>query len=70
MQLFKLLLICALGLMTLNACERQKQASSEVGAIPKQIIEKATNDINAATNISAQRLEAVESLDVHQDQAK
>ena len=43
----KLLAILA-TLLLLSACEQQKQASSEVGAVPKQILDKATNDINAA----------------------
>lgn len=65
--MLKLLLICALGLMTLNACEKQKRASAEVGAKPKQMIDKAANDINAATAASAQRLQAIEHLDASQD---
>jgi hypothetical protein len=47
--------------MTLTACEKEKQASAEVGAIPKQIIDKATNDINNATALNAEKLKAAES---------
>ena len=45
---------------TLTACEKQKQASAEVGAIPKQIIDKATNDINNAAALAAEQLKATE----------
>jgi len=58
--LFKLLLLCALCVTTLTACEKQKQASAEVGAIPKQIIDKATNDINNAAALAAEQLKATE----------
>ena len=47
--------------MTFTACEKQKQASAEVGAIPKQIIDKATNDINKAAELEAERLKAAEA---------
>jgi hypothetical protein len=53
--MFKLLAICAIFAATLSACEQQKQASSEVGAIPKTIIDKATNDINAAEVLAAEQ---------------
>ena len=47
--MIKFLLVCVhYGSFTLSACEQQKQASAEVGAIPKTNIDKATNDINAA----------------------
>jgi hypothetical protein len=47
--------------MTFTACEKQKQASAEVGAIPKEIIDKATNDINKATELAAEKLKAGET---------
>ena len=50
--------ICA---FTLVACEQQKQASAEVGAMPKQILDKATNDINAAEALAAENQKALES---------
>lgn len=59
--MFKLLLLCAVCAMTLTACEKEKQASAKVGAIPKQIIDKATNDINNATVLAAEKLKAAES---------
>jgi hypothetical protein len=52
--LFKLLLVCTILATALTACEKQKQASAEVGAIPKQIIDKATNDINNAQALAAE----------------
>ncbi len=62
--MFKFWLFCALSLLSLNACEKQKQASAEVGAVPKQILDKATSDINAASAIAEERLKAVERLDL------
>ncbi len=59
--MFKLLLVCAIFIMTFAACEKQKQASAEVGAIPKQILDKATNDINKASELEAERLKATEA---------
>ncbi|MDP3678838.1 MAG: hypothetical protein Q8R23_07095 [Methylotenera sp.] len=59
--MFKLLLLCAICAITFTACEQQKQASAEVGAIPKQIIDKATNDINNAEALAAEKLKAVDS---------
>lgn len=56
----KLLAILA-TLLLLSACEQQKQASSEVGAVPKQILDKATNDINAAQALAAEKMKAAES---------
>ena len=52
--------ICA---FTLTACEQQKQASAEVGAIPKTIIDKATNDINAAEALATENAKALENAD-------
>jgi outer membrane protein assembly factor BamD (BamD/ComL family) len=68
--LFKLLLVCAVLAVTLSACEKEKQASAEVGAIPKQIIDKATNDINNAEALNAEKLKAVESADLPADVEK
>lgn len=55
------MLVCAVCLLTLNACEKEKQASAEIGAKPKQIIDKVTNDINAATVLEAEKLQVIES---------
>lgn len=68
--MFKLLLVCAICIVTLTACEKQKQASAEVGAIPKQIIDKATNDINKAEALAADQLKAAESVDTPADVGK
>lgn len=62
-NVFKLLLVCAVCAIILTACEQQKQASAEVGAIPKQIIDKATNDISKAEALAAEQLKAVENID-------
>ena len=68
--MFKLLLVCALCVMTFTACEKQKQASAEVGAVPKQIIDKATTDINKAEALAADQLKAAESVDTPADVGK
>ena len=44
--------------------EQQKQASAEVGAIPKTILDKATNDINAAEALAAEQAKTLESIEV------
>ncbi|HYN54007.1 MAG TPA: hypothetical protein VES38_04810 [Methylotenera sp.] len=59
--MYKLLLLCAICTITLTACEKQKQASAEVGAIPKQIIDKATNDIHNAEVLATEKLKAAEN---------
>ncbi len=62
----KLLTILA-TLFLLTACEQQKQASAEVGVIPKQILDKATNDINNAAAVAAEQAKAAENLDAPAD---
>ena len=59
--MFKLLFTSALCVIALSACEKQKEASAAVGAVPKQIIDKATKDVNNAAAISDRQLKAVES---------
>ena len=68
--MYKNLLICAICTFLLVACEQQKQASAEVGAIPKAIIDNATNDIKAAEVLVEQNQKALESLDAPADLAK
>lgn len=68
--MIKLLILCALCVMTFTACEKQKQASAEVGAVPKQIIDKATTDINKAEALAAEQLKAAESVDTPADVGK
>ena len=69
-MMYKYLLICAIGAFTLTACEQQKQASAEVGAIPKTIIDKATNDINAAQALAAENQKALEDIEAPADAEK
>ena len=68
--MFKLLAICALCAVTLSACEQQKQASAEVGAIPKTILDKAKNDINAAQALEAEKAKALENIEAPTDAGK
>jgi hypothetical protein len=65
----KLLVIFA-TLALLSACEQQKLASAEVGAIPKQILDKATNDINNAAAVAAEQAKAAENVDAPADAEK
>ena len=66
----KYLLICAICAFTLPACEQQKQASADVGAIPKTILDKATNDIKAVETLAAEKMQAIESSDVPAEDSK
>jgi hypothetical protein len=54
-------------LLLLSACEQQKQASAEVGAIPKTIIDKATTDINNAGALAAEKQKEIENVDAPSD---
>ena len=56
-------MICMIVITSLAACEKQKQASAEVGAVPKQILDKATQDINAAQKIAEDNMKAMENVD-------
>jgi hypothetical protein len=66
----KCIFICALFAFALSACEQQKQASSEIGAIPKTIIDKATNDINAAQALAAEQAKALENIEAPAESEK
>jgi len=66
----KLLLVCALCVVTLSACEKQKQASAEVGAMPKQMMDKATNDLNNAQALEAEQRKVLENVDAPADVGK
>lgn len=68
--MYKLSLVGALLALTLTACEQQKQASAEVGAIPKTIIDKATKDINAAQALVDEKQKALENVDAPADAGK
>jgi hypothetical protein len=61
--MLKLFAICTAFAITLSACEQQKQASAEVGAIPKEILDKAKNDINAAEALAADQAKALENIE-------
>lgn len=68
--MLKLLLFCAFCAFTLSACEKQKQASAEVVAVPKQIMNKATNDLNNALALEAENRKALENVDAPAETAK
>ncbi len=61
--MLKLLLVCTVCAVTLTACEKQKQASAEVGAIPKTIMDKTTNDLNNAQALEVEQRKALENVD-------
>ena len=66
----KLLLVCASCSVMLSACEKQKQASAEVGAVPKSIMDKATSDLNNAQALEAEQRRALENVDAPADAGK
>ncbi|MDZ4141608.1 MAG: hypothetical protein U1C48_06320 [Methylotenera sp.] len=68
--MFKLLLVCTLCAITFTACEKQKQAATEVGAIPKQMMDKATEDLNNAQAPAAERLKSADSIDAPENVEK
>jgi len=68
--MFKMFCISILCALTLSACEQQKQASAEVGAVPKTILDKTNNDINAAQALDAEKTKALENIEAPTDEAK
>ena len=68
--MLKLLLVFALCAVTLTACEKQKQASAEVGATPKTVIDKTNNDLNKAQTLEAEQRKALENVDAPADADK
>ena len=64
------LIVILVSFLLLSACEQQKQASAEVGAVPKQILDKATNDINNAAAVAAEQAKAAENADAPADTEK
>lgn len=68
--MFKLLLVCALCAVTLSACEKQKQASAEVGIVPKTIMDRATNDLSNAQTLETEQRKALENADVPENTKK
>ena len=68
--ILKLLLFCTFCAFTLSACEKQKQASAEVDAVPKQIMNKASNDLNKAQALEAEKRKTLENVDAPADAGK
>ena len=65
--MFKLMTIFVVFALTLTACGQQKQASAEVGAAPKQMMDKANNDLNNAQALEAEQRKALENVDAPAD---
>lgn len=61
--MFKPLFICTMLALILIACEKQKEASAEIGAIPKNILDKAQTDINHATELATEQLKSADNID-------
>jgi len=61
--MIKILWICAILTLSISACEQQKQASAEVGAVPKTIMDKAKNDLNNAEALAGEQRKALENVD-------
>ena len=68
--MLKLLLVFALCALTLTACDKQKQASAEVGAIPNTVIDKTNKDLNKAQTLEAEQRKALENVDAPADADK
>ena len=68
--MLKLLLVCALCADILSACEKQKQASAEVGAAPKQMMDKASSNLSKAQALEAEQRKALENVDAPADAEK
>ena len=61
--MFKYWMTGLLFIACLSACEKQKKASADVGAVPKQMLDKATADINKAQAIADENMKALQNLD-------
>ena len=68
--MLRLLLVFALCATALTACEQQKKASAEVGAIPKTIMDKTNKDLNKAQTLEAEQRKALENVDAPADADK
>jgi hypothetical protein len=57
-------LIAALALLTgLMACEEQKQTARNLGAMPKQTLDKTRTDLDKAAAEAGERLKRAEEAD-------
>jgi hypothetical protein len=54
-QVNNLLFYAALCIFSLTGCEKEQPEATTMGSVPKEIIGKATNDIDKATEIAAER---------------
>ena len=68
--MFKCLAIFIFLALTLSACEQQKQASAEVGAIPKEILDKAKSEISAAEAAADEQAKALENIETPEEAEK
>jgi hypothetical protein len=66
----KLLPLFILFALSLSACEQQQQGSRDVGAKPKEMIDKVTNDLNAAQELANDKMKGAESEEALEDSRK
>ena len=66
--MFKLASFCIFCALSLSACEQQKQAAAEVGAVPKTILDKAKSDVGKAEALAAEQTKMLESIDAPAEQ--
>lgn len=65
--MFKSLLLCIVCAIVLTACEKEEKVPPTIGTVPKEIIDKATNDLNNATAIAADKLKAAETEEASEE---
>lgn len=68
--MFKLLLIYTLCVMGCTACEKEKRASAEIGALPKQTLDKVTDDLNKASALTSAELKTIENENTFESKDK
>ncbi len=68
--MYKILLLCIVCTITLTACEKEKQSSAAIGKAPKQILDKAQDDINKATALADEKMKAAEDVTYPESAAK
>jgi hypothetical protein len=64
------LIVIFTTLALLTACEQQQQASRDVGAKPKEMIDKVTNDLNSAQELANEKMKDAESNDAPAGESK
>ncbi len=58
--MYKIILLIVVGSIAFAAFQKHKQTTPGIGVVPKQIINKATDDLNQANAIAAEKMKAAE----------